>query len=68
MSNGKVLIIHLIVGLIKNLLLYKMSYFSHYSHSKSEIKVELDLPNYPTKSDLKSATGVHPSQFAKKMI
>ena len=54
MSNGKVSIIHLIVGLIKKMLLFKMSYFAEpYDHSKNEIKVDLNLFNYATKSDLK---------------
>ena len=36
-----------------------MSYFpGPYTHSKCKIKVDLDLPNYATKSDLKNATGV----------
>ena len=30
------------------------------------LKVELDLSNYATKTDLKNATGVHISDFAKK--
>ena len=30
------------------------------------MKVELDLPNYETKADLKNATGVDTSYFAKK--
>ena len=30
------------------------------------MKVELDLSNYATKTDLKNATGVDTSQFAKK--
>ena len=30
------------------------------------MKVELDLSNYPTKADLKNATGVDTSKFAKK--
>ena len=29
------------------------------------MKVELDLPNYATKADLKNATGVDKSDFAK---
>ena len=37
----------------------KMSYFLSYSYRKR---------NYATKSDLKNATGVDTSQFAKKMI
>ena len=43
-----------------------MSYFPAYSHSKNKIKVGLHLSNYATKSDLKKATGVDTSQFAKK--
>ena len=31
-------------------------------------KFELDLSNYTTKADLKSSTGVHTSDFAKKSI
>ena len=31
------------------------------------MKVELDLPNYATKVDLKNATGVDTSKFAKKV-
>ena len=44
MLNGKVMIIHLIVGLIKKILLYQMSYLPE-SHTcgNSKIKVELDL-------------------------
>ena len=54
MSNGKVMIIRLIAGLIKEILLYKMSYFPEpYSINKIKIKVELDLSNYATKSHLK---------------
>ena len=30
------------------------------------MKVELDLSNYPTKADLKNATSVDTSKFAKK--
>ena len=54
MSNGKVMIIHLIVGLIKKISLYKMSYFPEpHTLSKNEIKVELDLSTYSRKSDKK---------------
>ena len=31
------------------------------------MKLELDLSNYVTKADLKNATGVDTSQFAKKV-
>ena len=43
-----------------------MSYFPPYSYSKNKIEIELALSNYPTQSDLKNATGVDASQFAKK--
>ena len=43
-----------------------MSYFSPYANFTNEIKVDLDLPNYATKSDLKNATGVDTLQLAKK--
>ena len=42
---------HLTVGLIKNILLYKMSYFPDPHTDKCEIEVELDLSNHATKSD-----------------
>ena len=59
MSNGKFMIIHLIVGLIKKILLYKMSFFPEpYTRSKNKIKIELDFSDYATKSDLKNAIGV----------
>ena len=54
------MIIHLIVGLIKNMLLHKMSYFPQpYTHGKKN-------SNYATKSDLKSAAGVDTSKVVKK--
>ena len=56
MSNGMIVIIHLIVGLIKKILLCKISYFPEPAHNKNETKVELDLPNCAKKSDLKNAT------------
>ena len=44
-----------------------MSYFPEpYTRSKKQKKVELDLSNYATKSDLKSQAGVDISKFAKK--
>ena len=67
MSKAKGVIIYLITGLIKKILFYKMSYFPEpYTRSKNKIKVELELSNYATKSDLKSATGVDTSRLAKK--
>ena len=35
-------------------------------NSKSKVEVELDLPNYAQKSNLKNAAGVDTSDFAKK--
>ena len=65
--NGKTKIILLTIGLIKKVWLNKMSYFPEpYSHSKSEIKAELDLSNYATKYYLKNAAGVDTSKFAKQ--
>ena len=43
-----------------------MSYFAPYGHSKHEIKNDLDLSSYATKSDLKNATGIDTLQFSKK--
>ena len=65
MSNGKATKILLIVGLKKKISLYKISYFLR-PYTRSKKKVELDLPNYATKSDLKITTGVDTSNFAKK--
>ena len=54
MSHRKVMIIHLIAGLIKKIL-YKMSYFPElYDHNKNKMKVDLNLSNHATKSDLKN--------------
>ena len=33
---------------------------------RANVKVELDLLNYATKADLKNASGVETSDFAKK--
>ena len=68
MPNGKVMILHLIVELIKKIMLYKMIYFPPYGHSKNEIKIDLDSCSYATKSDLKNTTGVDKSKFAKKLF
>ena len=61
MPNGKVIITHLTAGLIT------MSYVSEpYTCSKNKIKAELYLSNYATNSDLKNATVVNTSKFAKE--
>ena len=57
MLNGKTMINLLTVGLIKK----DIVYMSEYSPEP-----KLDLLNYVTKVDLKNATGVNTSNFAKK--
>ena len=57
----------LTVGLKRKLQRYKMSYFVQpYTDNKNKQKVQLDLLNYATRSDLKIKTGVNASEFAKK--
>ena len=43
-------------------------YFPEPKSSGGRIKVELDWSNYATKTDLKNATGVDNSSFAKRLI
>ena len=43
-----------------------MNHFSLYRNSGCNIKVELDLTSYATKTDLKNATHVDASNFASK--
>ena len=45
---------------------YKMSCYPPYKSSSSNVKVELDLTNYTTKTDLKNITHVDVSSFASK--
>ena len=45
---------------------YKMSYYPSYESSTNNVKVELDLINYATKTDLKNFTHVDVSSFASK--
>ena len=48
-------------------LYYKMStYYPPYKSSSNNIKVELDLTNYATKTDLNNITHVDTSSFASK--
>ena len=69
MSNRKDMVIYLIVELMKKMFLNKMSYFPEpYTDSKNKLKVELDLYNYETKSDLTSATGVDTSKNLLKRL
>ena len=67
MSNGKVIIVHLIFGLTKKTL-YKMSqYFPKpYKPFGGDINVRVDLSNYATKADIKNITHVDTSSFALK--
>ena len=54
MLSRKVMIILLIVGYIKKISLYKMSYYADPdSYGRNKIKVELDLTNYARKSGIK---------------
>ena len=43
-----------------------MSYYPPHKSSSSNVKVELDLTNYATKTDLKNITHVDVSSFASK--
>ena len=42
-------------------------YFSEPKSLGERVKVELGLPNYATKADLKTATGIDTSKFSKKV-
>ena len=42
-------------------------YFPEANSLGGKVKVELDLPNYATKTDLKNVTGIDTSSFAKKI-
>ena len=68
MSNGKIMIIRLIVRLIDLVWLYciKMSkyYPKSYEPFGRDITVIVNLSNYATKTDLKNVTHVHTSRFA----
>ena len=44
-----------------------MNNFQNQNIFGKRIKVELDLSNYATKTDLKNATGVDTSKFAKRV-
>ena len=43
-----------------------MSYYPPYKSSSNNVKVELDLTNYATKTDLKNITHVDVNSFASK--
>ena len=42
-------------------------YFPEPKSLEGRVKVELDLSNYAAKADLKNATGIDSSSFAKKV-
>ena len=70
-SNGKGIIIVLLVGLIKKIYLqatYRISqYFSKpFKNFGGNINVKVDLSNYATKADLKNVTHGDTSSFALK--
>ena len=64
MSNGKNMIIPLIVELIKKALFKMSQYFPPYRSFGGNVKVELDLPSYATKTD--NVTHIDVSSFALK--
>ena len=66
MLNGKGMIIHLIVGLIKKISDKMSQYFPIPSSHKENVKVEIDLSNYATKKDINDITHVDTSNFALK--
>ena len=72
MLNGKVMIIHLIAGLIKKIYynIVKMSqYFPKpYEPFGGDINVKVDLSNYATKADIKNISHADTSSFALKKI
>ena len=43
-----------------------MSYYPPYKRASNNVKVELDLTNYASKTDLKNITHVDVSSFASK--
>ena len=43
-------------------------YFPKPNFLGANVKVELDLSNYATKTDLKNATGLDTSDFTKRLI
>ena len=67
-SNGKLMIIHFIVGLIKRYYYIKMSYFLPYGHSKNKRELNLDLSDYATKSDLKTRQVLIHHNLLEEMI
>ena len=67
MPKVKAMVIHLIAGLIRNISLYRKSYYPEpESHCRNKTKVELYFSCYETKSKISKARCVDASDFAKK--
>ena len=67
MSHGKVMIIHLIIGLIKKSFYKMVQYFpKQFEPFGGDINVKVDLSNYASKTDLENATGVDTSKLSAK--
>ena len=67
MSKKKTMIILLVVGSIKKRSIKMSQYFlKPYDCFGGNFKVELDLPNYETKTDLKGAAWVDTSNLTAK--
>ena len=49
-------------------IVYLSEYLPEAKSLRERAKIELDLSNYAIKTDLKNATGVDTSPFAKKLI
>ena len=67
MLNEKATLILLIVGLIKKNIVQMSEYFPKPRPLVKIVKVELNFSNYATGADLKCATGVDTSKFAKRV-
>lgn len=65
MLSKNIIIIRLIAIQVKNISFYKMNYYTEPdSQGRNKIKVQSDLSNYATKSEVKKATGVDTSDYA----
>ena len=65
MLSGKAIIVFLTIALIKKTWYKRVNIFRN--QNLRGVKVELDLSNYATKADLKTAAGVDTSRFARKV-
>ena len=69
MSNVKTMIILLIIGSIEKILIYNMSNIPEpYTHSKDKTKVELDLSNNASKSDIQMQQVLIHQNLLKRLI